>query len=53
MKLLKAAIENRRWDIAAHALVVGMVRVKQEEQKEGSDGGKKRSTKKPKGCENS
>ncbi len=27
MKLLKVAIEQQRWDIAAHALVWGLVRV--------------------------
>jgi len=32
MKLLKAAIENQRWEVAAHALVLGMVKAKQEEK---------------------
>ena len=45
MKLLKAAIENQRWDIAAHALVVGMVQAK---RKEGGNDKKRRSAKKPK-----
>jgi len=27
-KLLKVAIENQRWDVAAHALVLGMVKAK-------------------------
>ena len=43
MKLLKTAIENRRWDIAAHALVVGMVQAK---QKESGNERKKRSARK-------
>jgi len=29
MKLLKVAIENQRWDVAAHALVISMVKAKQ------------------------
>ena len=38
-KLLKAAIENQRWDVAAHALVLGMVKTKidgNERKKRGS-----------------
>ncbi len=45
MKLLKTAIENQRWDVAAHALVIGMVQAK---QKGDSNGKKRRSTRKPK-----
>ena len=45
MKVLKTAIENQRWDIAAHALVVGMVQAKQKEDKSVK---KRRSTRKPK-----
>ena len=33
MKVLKAAIENQRWEVAAHALVLGMVKVKREDGK--------------------
>ncbi len=32
-KLLKVAIENRHWDLAAHALVLGAVQTKVEEVK--------------------
>ena len=32
MKLLKIAIENQRWDIAAHALVWGLVKVEEKEK---------------------
>ena len=45
MKLLKAAIENQRWDVAAHALVLGMVKAK---RKENGDGKKRRSVSRPK-----
>lgn len=45
MKLLKAAIENQRWDAAAHVLVIGMVKAKRGEN---CDGKKKRSTSRPK-----
>ena len=40
MKLLKTAIENQRWDVAAHALVVGMLQTKK------NDGKKRRPRKK-------
>ena len=45
MKLLKAAIENQRWDVAAHALVIGMVKAK---RRENGDGKKRRSVSRPK-----
>ncbi len=45
MKLLKAAIENQRWDVAAHALVIGMVKAK---RRENSNGKKRRSVSRPK-----
>jgi hypothetical protein len=35
MKLLKVAIENQRWDVAAHALVVGMIKAKRGEKNNG------------------
>ena len=40
MRLLKVAIENQRWDVAAHALIIGIVKAKQDMI---SNGKKKRS----------
>ncbi|MFC1924821.1 hypothetical protein ACFLXA_05625 [Chloroflexota bacterium] len=42
-KLLKTAIENQRWDLAAHALVLGAVQTRVKEK----DGEKRSSTRKP------
>ena len=45
MKVFKPAIENQCWDIGAHALVVGMVKAKQQEDNSVK---KRRSTRKAK-----
>ena len=50
MKVLKAAIENQRWDVAAHALVIGMLRAKQSTAKTASNGKKKPSKARSKRC---
>ncbi len=31
MKLLKAALENQRWELAAHCLVIGLVKAQQKQ----------------------
>ncbi len=31
MKLLKAALEDQRWELAAHYLVIGLVKAKQKQ----------------------
>lgn len=49
MKLLKVAIENQRWDVAAHALVIGMVKAKQNTTQK-SNGKKKPSKARSKRC---
>lgn len=42
IKLLPTAIADQRWDIAAHVLVIGLVKAQQKEN------GKKRATRKSK-----
>ncbi len=50
MKLLKVAIENQRWDVAAHALVIGMVKAKQNTAQTTSNAKKKPSKARSKRC---
>jgi hypothetical protein len=50
MKLLKVAIENQRWDVAAHALVIGMVKAKQATAQMTSNAKKKPSKTRAKRC---
>ena len=50
MKLLKVAIENQRWDVAAHALVIGMLKAKQNTAQTASNGKKKPSKARSKRC---
>ena len=50
MKVLKAAIENQRWDVAAHALVIGMLKAKQSTAQTASNDKKKPSKARSKRC---
>ena len=43
MRLLRLAIETRRWDLAAHTLVLGVLRTGEKESRE-SYGGKRQTT---------
>jgi len=50
MKVLKAAIENQRWDVAAHVLVIGMLKAKQGTAQKTSNDKKKPSKARSKRC---
>jgi|GEM_PF-1963437 len=48
LKVLRVAIESQQYDLAAHALVFGMVKAKvQENQKNGKKGSTPRESKRP------
>ena len=47
LNLLKVALSNQNYDLAAHALVYGMVKAKVEESKQ-KNGQKRRSKEQPK-----
>jgi len=48
LKILRVALESQRYDLAAHAIVFGMVKAKvQENQKNGKKGSTPRESKRP------